>query len=62
MGENVANYFNNMTADTTPIEFEKVCLQLLEKTSDFSTLKDVHMEHNKICQTFDGTYQIDGYI
>lgn len=47
MGENVANYFNNMTADTTPIEFEKVCLQLLEKTSDFSTLKNVHMEHIK---------------
>lgn len=62
MKESVTNYFNEMIADITPVEFEKLCLQLLSETSDFSSLQNVQIEHSKICQAFDGTYQIDGYL
>lgn len=46
--------------ELTPEEFEKYSLELLsEQTKGLENLK---IEHNRIIEAFDGSYQIDGYI
>lgn len=62
MKENIANYFNQMTLDIEPEEFEKLCLDLLMRTSGFGSLQNAKVEHNRIFKAYDGDYQIDGYI
>ncbi|WP_317913545.1 restriction endonuclease [Carnobacterium maltaromaticum] len=44
----------------TPTEFEKNSLDILREQT--KNLENVVIEHNKIMKTFDGNYQIDGYI
>lgn len=46
--------------DLTPEEFERYSLDLLSEQT--AGLQDLVIEHDKIIVTFDGCYQIDGYI
>lgn len=41
-------------------DFERISIKILKEQT--SNLNDVIIEHNKIIKTFDGNYQIDGYI
>ena len=59
---NPMNYFRKISATITPQEFELFCLSLLSQTKDFSNLSNISIEHNKIYEAIDGTYQLDGYI
>ncbi|SHS97691.1 Restriction endonuclease [Mycobacteroides abscessus subsp. abscessus] len=46
--------------DITPEEFEKYSLDLL--TEQTQNLENLVIKHNVILETYDGNYQIDGYI
>lgn len=50
----------DVVLNMTPTEFEKYSLQILE--SQLSGLENVKIVHNKVVQTYDGNYQLDGYI
>lgn len=43
-----------------PIDFEKYVLQILQ--SKTKGLDNVKIVHNKVVETYDGNYQLDGYI
>ena len=58
----IINPLEEITADISPIEFEQLCLNLLAETKNFNKIEDVKVEHNKIIEVNDGTYQLDGYI
>jgi restriction system protein len=54
------NLLENIITEITPNEFEIQCLQLLNNIkNEFHGCK---IEHNKICITDDGQYQLDGVI
>jgi len=46
--------------DLTPEQFEKHSLELLSEQTQ--RLENLVIEHNKIIKSYDGNYQIDGYI
>lgn len=46
--------------EMSPIEFERYSLEILE--SQTKELGNVKIEHNKIMEADDGSYQLDGYI
>lgn len=46
--------------DLTPEEFEQYSLDLL--TEQTQNLENLVIKHNTIIETYDGNYQIDGYI
>ena len=56
------NPYREQYANMTPVEFEEHCISLLNSLSDFSSIHEVVIEHNRICASDDGEYQIDGYI
>lgn len=46
--------------EMSPTEFEKYALEVLEK--QVSKLNNYKITHNKVVETYDGNYQLDGYI
>ena len=55
------NPFKELVKELTPTEFEKYCLEIIQKYAEQEKLKSFHIEHNKKIQTHDGIYQIDIY-
>ena len=47
--------------ELTPIEFEKLCLDVLAGYAEEEDLKEFNISHNKIIKASDGKYQIDVY-
>ncbi len=56
------NFLENFEADITPVDFEKLCLDLLMKTKDFKKINTISIQHNKKITSSDGEFQLDGYI
>lgn len=56
------NFLENFEADITPVNFEKLCLDLLMQTRDFEKISVISIKHNKKITTSDGEYHLDGYI
>lgn len=54
------NLLENIATEMTPYQFEIQCLQLLDNLSN--DLNGCSIEHNQICITDDGQYQLDGVI
>lgn len=54
------NILENIVTEMTPSEFEIYCLELLTNISN--NLNGCKIEHNQICITDDGQYQLDGVI
>ncbi|MFW6030418.1 MAG: restriction endonuclease [Halanaerobiales bacterium] len=54
------NLFENINTDMTPTEFEKYCLDLLDGIKE--KLEKCKIDHNEICITDDGQYQLDGVL
>ncbi|EOA8345515.1 restriction endonuclease [Enterococcus hirae] len=48
------------TFELTPEQFERYSLDVLKEQT--KNLENLVIEHDKIIETFDGNYQIDGYI
>lgn len=46
--------------EMSPTEFEKYALDILKR--ELNGVENVQFVHNKIIETYDGNYQIDGYI
>lgn len=55
------NPYREMVAGITPLEFEKVCYQILDEYAHFESLKDFEIIHDEKIKADDGVYQIDVY-
>lgn len=53
------NPYRRISAEITPTEFEKFCLETLKAYAEKESLKDFEIRHNQKVETYDGTYQID---
>lgn len=53
------NPYRRLSAEITPTEFEKFCLETLKAYAEKESLKDFEIRHNQKVETYDGTYQID---
>jgi len=60
--ENTFNIYREAESTITPNDFEKLCLELIQNSSNFSSINDVIVQHDVICKTPDGDYQLDGLI
>lgn len=58
----IVNLYENCEAKITPVDFEKLCLDLLLKTKDFKKINIISIQHNKKITSSDGKFQLDGYI
>lgn len=54
------NLLENIVTKMTPEEFELQCIELLNSVKN--GLHGCKLEHNKICTTDDGHYQLDAFI
>lgn len=59
-GENIFIPTKDVVLDMKPSEFEKYALQILEQQTE--GLKNVKIVHDKVIESYDGNYQLDGYI
>ena len=41
------NPFKELVKDLSPTEFEKYCLEIIQKYAEEEKLKNFHIEHNK---------------
>ena len=57
--ETVINPYRELTADITPTDFEKFCMETLRAYAKEQSLPDFEIKHNQKIETHDGTYQID---
>ena len=55
------NFYRKFVASVSPIEFEKLCLDILKGYAESENLKDFSIQHNVRVPVDDGTYQIDIY-
>lgn len=55
------NPFQKSVANISPIEFEKLCLEILKSYADAENLSDFSILHNVNITADDGVYQIDIY-
>lgn len=53
------NPYRRLSAEITPMEFEKFCLETLKAYAEKESLKGFEIRHNQKVETYDGTYQID---
>ena len=57
--ETVVNPYRELSADITPLDFEKFCMETLKAYAAKENLQDFVIKHNQKVETHDSTYQID---
>lgn len=53
------NPYRNLSAEISPIDFEKFCMETLKAYAQRENLTGFSIEHNQIVNAHDGAYQID---
>lgn len=53
------SFFEELTCDITPTDFEKYCFRILKAYAEKENLSDYTIEHNVKLKAHDGMYQID---
>lgn len=53
------NPYRELVADMTPVEFEKVCVKIIEAYAEEENLSNFTIIHDAKVHAYDGVYQID---
>ena len=61
MGKPTQNEIHAFVSSVSPIEYEKLCKEVLAKYAENEGLKEFTIQHNTIIKGNDGEYQIDIY-